>query len=100
METMLRFPARSAAGVLFADDFDFDGEITLAPPPPEPEIIAPHFTAEDVESADASGVTGTPSFFVNGKRHHGSYDLDSLTSAVRAAQSRAAAREHVRETRR
>ena len=56
--------------------------------------------AEDVESADASGVTGTPSFFVNGKRHHGSYDLDSLTSAVRAAQSRAAAREHVRETRR
>jgi hypothetical protein len=25
--------------------------------------------AEDVESADRSGVTGTPSFFINGRRH-------------------------------
>jgi protein-disulfide isomerase len=48
--------------------------------------------AKDVASADASGVTGTPSFFINGKRHHGAYDVDSLTLAVRAAQSRAAAR--------
>jgi protein-disulfide isomerase len=48
--------------------------------------------AADVASADASGVTGTPSFFINGKRHHGSYDVVSLTSAVRAAQSRATAR--------
>ena len=48
--------------------------------------------AQDVATADASGVTGTPSFFINGKRHHGSYDVVSLTSAVRAAQSRATAR--------
>jgi Na+/H+ antiporter NhaA len=48
--------------------------------------------AEDVATADASGVTGTPSFFIDGKRHHGAYDIASLTSAVRAAQSRAAAR--------
>ena len=48
--------------------------------------------AEDVATADASGVTGTPSFFINGKRNHGSYDVVSLTSAVRAAQSRATAR--------
>ena len=48
--------------------------------------------AEDVATADASGVTGTPSFFINGKRHHGSYDVVSLTSAVRAAQSHATAR--------
>jgi protein-disulfide isomerase len=27
--------------------------------------------AEDVASADASGVAGTPSFFINGKRQHG-----------------------------
>lgn len=44
----------------------------------------------DVASADASGVSGTPSFFVNGRRHHGAYDIATLTSAVRYA--RAAAR--------
>jgi protein-disulfide isomerase len=48
--------------------------------------------AEDIATADASGVTGTSSFFINGKRHRGSYDVVSLTSAVRAAQSRATAR--------
>ena len=42
--------------------------------------------ARDVESADASGVAGTPTFFVNGRRHYGAYDLDSLTAAVRNAQ--------------
>jgi protein-disulfide isomerase len=30
--------------------------------------------AEDVASADASGVAGTPSFFINGKRYEGAYD--------------------------
>jgi Na+/H+ antiporter NhaA len=48
--------------------------------------------AEDIASADASGVAGTPTFFVNGKRHHGDYDLDTLSAAVRVAQTRAAAR--------
>ncbi|MFJ9539766.1 Na+/H+ antiporter NhaA [Streptomyces sp. NPDC101225] len=45
--------------------------------------------AEDVESADLSGVAGTPTFFINGRRHHGSYDIASLTAAVRAARERA-----------
>ena len=45
--------------------------------------------AEDVASADASGVSGTPSFFINGRRHQGAYDIDTLTSAVRAARNRA-----------
>ena len=44
---------------------------------------------EDVASADASGVAGTPSFFINGKRHTGAYDVDTLTAAVRAARARA-----------
>ena len=48
--------------------------------------------AEDVATADASGVSGTPTFFINGRRRHGAYDIASLTSAVRAAQSRATAR--------
>jgi len=45
---------------------------------------------EDVMSADASGVSGTPSFFINGRRHNGVYDLNTLSAAVRAARARAA----------
>ncbi|HEY4094466.1 MAG TPA: Na+/H+ antiporter NhaA [Baekduia sp.] len=41
--------------------------------------------AEDVASADASGVSGTPTFFINGRRHEGVYDVDTLTRAVKAA---------------
>ena len=44
--------------------------------------------AEDVDSADLSGVSGTPSFFINGKRHYGAYDIDTLTAAVKAAKAR------------
>jgi Na+/H+ antiporter NhaA len=39
--------------------------------------------AEDVDSADASRVTGTPSLFVNGRRHEGAYDVATLSSLVR-----------------
>jgi protein-disulfide isomerase len=45
--------------------------------------------AEDVDSADLSGVSGTPTFFINGKRHYGAYDIDALTRAVRGARARA-----------
>jgi glutaredoxin len=45
--------------------------------------------AADVDSADLSGVSGTPTFFINGKRHHGAYDIATLSSAVRAARARA-----------
>ena len=45
--------------------------------------------AQDVDSADLSGVSGTPTFFVNGRRHHGSYDIVRLSAAVRAAGARA-----------
>jgi protein-disulfide isomerase len=46
--------------------------------------------AEDVDSADLSSVTGTPTFFINGQRHYGAYDIETLTAAVRAARARAA----------
>lgn len=46
--------------------------------------------AEDVESADLSGVSGTPSFFINGHRHQDAYDIDTLTKAVRLARARVA----------
>jgi Na+/H+ antiporter NhaA len=41
--------------------------------------------AEDVESADLSTVSGTPTLFINGRRHRGAYDSAALTSALRAA---------------
>jgi Na+/H+ antiporter NhaA len=46
--------------------------------------------AEDVDTADLSGVSGTPTFFINGQRHHGAYDIATLSAAVRAARARAA----------
>jgi protein-disulfide isomerase len=45
--------------------------------------------AEDVASADSSDVAGTPTFFVNGRRHRGAYDIDTLTATVRMALRRA-----------
>lgn len=45
--------------------------------------------AEDVDSADVSGVSGTPSFFVNGRRYHGAYDVEGLKAAVKEARARA-----------
>ena len=45
--------------------------------------------AADVASADTSGVAGTPTFFINGRRHRGAYDVATLNAAVRAARTRA-----------
>jgi protein-disulfide isomerase len=38
--------------------------------------------ARDLASAEASGATGTPTFFVNGKRFFGAYDAGSLVEAL------------------
>jgi Na+/H+ antiporter NhaA len=46
--------------------------------------------AEDVDTADLATVSGTPTFFINGQRHHGAYDIDSLEQAVRTARAVAA----------
>jgi Na+/H+ antiporter NhaA/protein-disulfide isomerase len=45
--------------------------------------------AEDVDSASSSGVAGTPTFFVNGRRQYGAYDIDTLTAAVKTAKAQA-----------
>jgi Na+/H+ antiporter NhaA len=45
--------------------------------------------AEDADSADLSGVSGTPTFFVNGMRHYGAYDIESLSKAVKLALAQA-----------
>ena len=36
----------------------------------------------DVTSGELSGVEGTPTFYINGTRHDGGYDLESLRSAI------------------
>src|SRR5207342_1579811 len=42
--------------------------------------------ARDIASADRSGVDGTPTFFIDGRRHQGAYDLETLKRAVFAAK--------------
>jgi Na+/H+ antiporter NhaA len=38
--------------------------------------------ARDTGSAVEAGVAGTPTFFIDGRRHYGSFDLGSLTTAL------------------
>ena len=45
--------------------------------------------AQDVASADLSGASGTPSFFLNGRRLHGAYDIETLSNAARLARAKA-----------
>jgi protein-disulfide isomerase len=54
--------------------------------------------AEDVDSADMSAVSGTPTFFINGRRHYGAYDIETLSREVRVARARAAARDMAQQT--
>src|SRR5271156_1400397 len=52
------------------------------------ELAEHHYAArvrEDFLAGVRSGVNGTPSFFINGVRHDGSYDFDSLLAAIEAA---------------
>jgi Na+/H+ antiporter NhaA len=43
---------------------------------------------QDTESADLSGVAGTPTFFINGRRHYGAFDVETLTKAIKVARAR------------
>jgi protein-disulfide isomerase len=40
---------------------------------------------EDFMSGVRSGVNGTPTFYINGVRHDGSYELEALTAAIEEA---------------
>ncbi|HEY5342565.1 MAG TPA: Na+/H+ antiporter NhaA [Solirubrobacteraceae bacterium] len=70
----------------YATELGLDGERLLA------ELHRREYSSrvsEDVASADESGVSGTPTFFVNGRRHYGAYDIATLTDTVRAVRGRA-----------
>jgi protein-disulfide isomerase len=43
---------------------------------------------EDIRSGRAVGVSGTPAFFVNGVRHDGGYDAQSLIAALESSSPR------------
>jgi Na+/H+ antiporter NhaA len=45
--------------------------------------------AEDVDSADLATVSGTPTFFINGNRYYGAFDLAALKEAIHTAKARA-----------
>jgi Na+/H+ antiporter NhaA len=45
--------------------------------------------AEDIDSADLATVSGTPTFFINGSRYYGAYDLATLKQAIHTAKARA-----------
>jgi len=75
------------------DSLDVDDLIVMARRAGVPEQAAvdalngatrPKINA-DVASGDASGLEGTPSFFINGQRHEGDWSLAALTTALRAA---------------
>ena len=46
---------------------------------------------QDMRKGMAAGVHGTPAFFINGVRHEGAYDFDTLMRAIEAHGRRAAA---------
>jgi Na+/H+ antiporter NhaA len=69
-----------------ADELGLDGELFRAYL--RKRKGAPRI-ADDVETADRSGVSGTPTFFINGHRHQGAYDVQTLSEAVRLAGARA-----------
>ena len=58
------------------------------------ELTMPHILSYaqmlglDMEGADLSEVSGTPTVFINGRRHFGAYGITELKGAVRAPHAR------------
>ena len=71
----------------YAEDLDLDVERFA-----EDLELGRHNTKvrDDVASAEASGVTGTPTFFIGNRRHIGPHDTETLADALLAAQKRTA----------
>ena len=67
--------------VAVAKDLDLDADRLQAEVEAEVHLER---IARDVASAEASGATGTPTFFVNGTRLYGAYDASSLVDALEA----------------
>jgi protein-disulfide isomerase len=75
-----------------ADLLKYAEQVGLDPDRFHADVMSPASAdriTEDLESADLSGVSGTPTFFVNGRRHYGAYDVHTLKEAIRTARVRA-----------
>ena len=74
---------------LTTDDLVGYAERSGVPPPTfRTELRRPVYgerVRQDFESGVRSGVNGTPTFYINGIRHNGSYELEELLAAVEAA---------------
>ena len=67
--------------------FDYAAQLGLDEPRFKREFASHAHAArvrEDFLSGVRSGVNGTPTFFIDGLRHHGSWDLDALGDALRS----------------
>ena len=53
----------------------------------ESSVVARHID-RDLHSGERSGVEGTPTFYVNGMRHDGGYDIEGLRPAIVASMQK------------
>ncbi len=68
---------------LFSYAQDLDLDLVMF----ERDVVGGVYTArvrEDFMSGVRSGVNGTPTFFINGRRHNGPWDVESLGAAILA----------------
>jgi protein-disulfide isomerase len=67
-------------------------EAALSVPVTEDRELADHVHAarvhEDFLSGVRSGVNGTPTFYINGARHDGSWEMETLLAALERAAAR------------
>jgi protein-disulfide isomerase len=67
--------------VAYAQELGLDAERFAAEL--ENQVYAPR-VREDFISGVRSGVNGTPTFFINGRRHEGSFDFETMLEAIQS----------------
>jgi len=73
------------ASLIYPDLIRYAGELGLDVDRFGEDLRSRRYAARihrDVDSADASGAAGTPTMFVNGRRHEGAHDIDGLAAAI------------------
>jgi protein-disulfide isomerase len=76
---------RNAENLEPADLVEYAGELGLDVERFTTELAIDTYASrvqEDTASGVRSGVNGTPTFFINGKRHNGGYDYESMAAAL------------------
>ena len=74
-----------------ADILGYATTIGLEMPTFEKDLAEHRYAArvrEDFKSGVRSGVNGTPTFFINERRHDGAYDLETLLAALEATEAK------------